>query len=155
AGELLAALTAPTSSPVASVGSAVIDRVPGPLKDAAIALFGTADKLALVVSIALVIAGLAAVGGLLERRRPPLGAVLTGLLGLLGALAALTRADASPFSALPAAAAGLVAVLALRHLLSFVDRPAPRAVARGDREASPVVGHGGAVTAYSRRRFVA
>jgi DMSO/TMAO reductase YedYZ molybdopterin-dependent catalytic subunit len=171
AGELLAALLSPTSSPVASVGSAVINRVPGWLKDWAISVFGTSDKLALVVSVGIVLAVLAAVAGLAESRRPPLGSIALGLLAVLGALAALTRADAGSLSVLPAAVAGLVSVLALRCLLRLLA-PSPVAVVTGRREAGSDVGpreagsdvglkEAGsdvgprmAVTGYSRRRFL-
>ncbi|MBA3373736.1 MAG: oxidoreductase, partial [Euzebyaceae bacterium] len=43
-GELLAGLLPGASSPVVSVGNAVIDAVPAPVKDLAISIFGLADK---------------------------------------------------------------------------------------------------------------
>ena len=47
-GELTASLVSPTVSPVTAVGGAVIDTVPPGVKEWAISLFGTADKVALV-----------------------------------------------------------------------------------------------------------
>ncbi|WP_146363298.1 molybdopterin-dependent oxidoreductase [Arthrobacter yangruifuii] len=120
AGELLAAGVSPSLSPVSGVGSVVIDAVPGPVKDAAIALFGTADKAALLVGMGLVIA-LAAVGaGLLELRRPPLGAAVLGLFGAAGLAAVLSRQQFSILALLPPVAAGAVAVLVLRALTARI-----------------------------------
>ncbi len=72
-GELTAALIAPQASPFAAIGSALIDLAPSWAKDAAIALFGTNDKLALLVGIAIVLILVAAGAGLLELWRPPWG----------------------------------------------------------------------------------
>src|SRR5215218_8509061 len=63
-GELVAALVSPAVSPLTAVGGAVIDVVPSGLKDWAIAVFGTADKLALLAGMVLVIAALGAVAGI-------------------------------------------------------------------------------------------
>ncbi|MBF0816509.1 molybdopterin-dependent oxidoreductase [Microbacterium paludicola] len=116
-GEALAALLAPRASPFAAIGSALIDLAPAWAKDAAIALFGTADKIALLVLIGAVLLGVAAVAGLLERRRAPWGAVLAAALGVLGAIAAVTRADAGVFTPVPSIIAGAVAAVTLTLLL--------------------------------------
>ena len=50
AGELTAALLVPTGSPFTVIGAAAIDLAPTWAKDAAIALFGTADKIAFNLS---------------------------------------------------------------------------------------------------------
>ena len=68
-GELTASLVSPTVSPVTAVGGAVIDTVPPGVKEWAISVFGTADKVALLGGMALVIAALAALAGVLEVRR--------------------------------------------------------------------------------------
>ena len=44
AGHVVAALTDPASSPVLAVGSSVIDLTPTPVKEWAVAQFGTKDK---------------------------------------------------------------------------------------------------------------
>ncbi|MFG6402903.1 molybdopterin-dependent oxidoreductase [Microbacterium sp. P04] len=116
-GELLAGLFAPASSPFAAVGSALIDLAPPFAKETAIALFGTDDKTALIVLIGLVAIVLAAVGGVLEARRPPWGRVLAVAFGAVGAVAAATRADASLLSWAPSLAAGAVAAIALQMLI--------------------------------------
>ena len=91
-GELSAALIAPESSPFAAIGGALIDAAPPWAKDAAIALFGTADKIALLTGIALVLLAVAAGAGILDLRRPPWGRVVFIVIGLVGAVAAMTRA---------------------------------------------------------------
>ncbi len=114
--ELTAALLAPTSSPLLVVGALVIDLVPGWVKDAVIALFGTADKVVLLVSLALVIAILAALAGALERRRPPWGRALVAALGVIGVIAAATRANTGQLAAVPSLVAIVIAVLVLGWL---------------------------------------
>lgn len=115
--ELLAGLIAPTGSPVLVVGSALIDLAPPWAKDAAIALFGTADKAALVVGICLVLAAAAALVGVLEVRRPPLGRVLLGLGAIAGVAAAITRSGGGMLDVVPPVAAAVFAAIALRLLL--------------------------------------
>src|SRR5690606_9838996 len=62
-GELVAGMFTPASSPFAVVGAALIDLAPSWAKDAAIALFGTADKIALLGGILLVVLALGALAG--------------------------------------------------------------------------------------------
>jgi DMSO/TMAO reductase YedYZ molybdopterin-dependent catalytic subunit len=119
AGELSAALLSPSLSPVSAVGSVVIDAMPGPVKDWAIGLFGTADKAAFLVAMAAVIAVLAAAAGILELRRPPAGAVAVALFGAAGLVAVLTRSQMSLLSLVPPLVAAAVGLAVLR---AFVDR---------------------------------
>ena len=72
-GHLAATLVAPASSPVLVVGSTLIDLTPAPVKMAAINSFGTADKPLLVVLVTIGTVGLAALAGVVSRRRPTLG----------------------------------------------------------------------------------
>lgn len=120
AGELAAALVAPQSSPIAAIGSALIDLAPSWAKDLVIAVFGTSDKLALLALIGLVLIALGAAAGLLQRTRPPWGAVLAGLLGAVGILAAVTREHPDPLAALPSLLAGAVGAVCVH---GFVRRP--------------------------------
>jgi len=143
-GEVLAALFAPRASPVAAVGSALIDLAPAWAKDLAIAAFGTSDKIALLAGIAVVLAAAAAGAGALQARRPPWGAALLAALGLLGAAAVATRADASALSALPALAAGATAAAVL---VVLVRRAPGRGPAAPRRAPGP--------HALSRRSFLA
>ena len=55
AAELVALLVARESSPILAVGSFVIDIVPQPFKEFAIATFGEYDKIALLVGLALAV----------------------------------------------------------------------------------------------------
>ena len=106
---LVAAVTDPSRSPLVAVGSLVIDLAPTPVKEAAVAWFGTADKPLLLGGLALVILVLAVVCGVLARRRPVLGAALAAVLGLVAAGAALTRPGAGAVDALPGLVGALVA----------------------------------------------
>ena len=104
----MAVVVAPASSPVAAIGAALIDIAPPWAKDTAIALFGTADKIALIVGIALVMLVLAALAGWLQSRRPPWGVVLIAAFGVTGAIVAATRPGAGALAWLPALVAGTV-----------------------------------------------
>ena len=140
AGHLGAGFLSPASSPVLAIGSTVIDLTPTPVKEWAIATFGTADKAILQGSVLVVTLALSAVAGLLARRRMPLAiGVIVLLTGLAGA-AALLRPAARPLDVLPALVAMAVGVATLVWLAGLA-RIAP--VARDDAEA-----------ATSRRRFL-
>ncbi|MEW1820279.1 molybdopterin-dependent oxidoreductase [Arthrobacter sp. NPDC080031] len=129
AGELLAGFLSPTVSPVTALGGVVIDAVPGWAKELAVNLFGTADKLALIVSIALVTLVLAAVAGLLEYRRKGAGLALALLAGAAGLAAVLTRAQAAPTAAIAPVVATIITMLFLRLLIQRLEtwRPVPEA----------------------------
>lgn len=129
-GELVAGLLAPASSPAAAVGSTLIDLAPSWAKDAAIALFGTADKIALLAGIGLVLLLLAAVAGWAEVRHPPAGVVVVAAFGVVGAVAAVTRAGAGSLAWLPSVVAGVTGAAALWLLARMLRRPR----ARADRE---------------------
>jgi DMSO/TMAO reductase YedYZ molybdopterin-dependent catalytic subunit len=114
--ELVAIVTGPLTSPGIAVGGAIIDLVPEPLKQFAISLFGTYDKLALQIGT-IVLLVLAGVGlGFLARRRLgiALGAVVA--FALLGLVSALTRYDAGWTALFPSALAGAAGVLTLKTL---------------------------------------
>ncbi|MCT9819763.1 molybdopterin-dependent oxidoreductase [Microbacterium sp. W1N] len=132
-GQLAAAFLSPAAGPIAVVGSALIDLAPAWAKDTAIALFGTADKIALVVGITLVLLAVAAAAGALEARRPPLGRLVFVLLGVAGVVAAVTRADAGGLAAVPSIIAGGAAAITVMHLA----RLARAAHSRGPVGATP------------------
>ncbi len=122
--ELVAGVLAPRASPVVVVGSLLIDLAPPWAKDAAIALFGTADKAALLVGIGIVLLVLAGVAGILHTWRPLAARLLVVAGGVFGIVAAMTREGASVLDAVPATAATVAAALGLGFLLS--RRPAAR-----------------------------
>ncbi|MGQ7297227.1 molybdopterin-dependent oxidoreductase [Quadrisphaera sp. KR29] len=117
AAQLVAALVRPEAAPVLAIGSAFIDRVPPWLKDAAIRLFGTNDKLVLLGSMAVVIAVLAALAGVAERWRRGVGLALVVLFGAVAVGAAVTRAGAGAYDAAPSVLGFAVGGVALRLLV--------------------------------------
>jgi DMSO/TMAO reductase YedYZ molybdopterin-dependent catalytic subunit len=112
--EAAALIVAPAASPLLAVGSLVIDLVPGWTKDLVIALFGTNDKLVLLVCLGILVALLAGVIGVLEYRRPPWGIIGLVLVGGIATIAVTTRAQASGIWALPTVLGMIGGVLVLR-----------------------------------------
>jgi DMSO/TMAO reductase YedYZ molybdopterin-dependent catalytic subunit len=105
AGHLAAALADPASSPVLAVGSQVVDLTPTPLKEWAIRTFGSHDKDVLVGSVVLGLLLLAALAGVLARRRfVPGGALLVVLVAIPAVVAERV---------LPSLIAGVVGIAAL------------------------------------------
>lgn len=144
--ELMAAVIGPLSGPVVAVGSAAIDLTPVPVKDFAIAHFGTHDKSALLTGILVVLVVLAAAAGAVAVRR--LAAGLAGLVvvGALGLVAALTRPAAGPDDALPTlagiAAAAVVLTVLVRRAGGSRPRPARAGVAAAPAPATAMRGTG-------------
>ncbi|MEL7976072.1 molybdopterin-dependent oxidoreductase [Isoptericola sp. F-RaC21] len=119
--ELVAAFVAPSSSPVLAAGGAVVDGVPGWLKDLAVSWFGTADKAVLLATMGVVALAGAALAGFLERRRPPWGSVLLGAVGVVAAVLAAQRPGANVAWALPSLVGVVVAIALLSALLRRVE----------------------------------
>ena len=114
--ELLAVLTGGRSAPLVAVGGVVVDAVPGAVKDFAVRVFYTYDKIALLVGTALFVAAFAAAVGVLALRRLAYGLAGVVLLGVVGAVAAVTRHGAGWTAVLPSlvgalAGAGVLAAL--------------------------------------------
>jgi len=116
--QLLATFFSPAADVRNSVGSAVIDLTPGPVKEWAIQTFGTADKLFLAVMVLVVIAAVAAVTARWERSRIPVGslAILAG--GAAGCAAVLARPGAGIADLIPTIAGVGCAIAVLRFLTS-------------------------------------
>ncbi|MEU7976733.1 molybdopterin-dependent oxidoreductase [Micromonospora sp. NPDC049089] len=110
--EPVAVLTGPRSAPLVAVGGVVVDAVPESLKQLAIDLFGTADKIALLVGTAVLLGGFAALFGVLAVRRLAFGLAGIAAFGAIGVAAALTRSGADLADALPSlVGAGLGALV--------------------------------------------
>ncbi|MCP2263794.1 molybdopterin-dependent oxidoreductase [Promicromonospora thailandica] len=133
--ELVAALVAPGSSTLFAGGAAVVDAVPGWLKDFAVQWFGTADKAVLLGTMGVVLAVGAALAGWAELRRPPLGSQLIGAVGVIGAVVAVLRPEATPLWALPSLVGIGGAVIALRAAAARL-RPEPDLRRTPDRDAA-------------------
>lgn len=117
-GELVAAPIDPAAAPFLVLGDTMVDRTPSALREFAIERFGTHDKQALFASMAVVTALLAVVVGLLERRRPPYGALIPVVLGIPVCGAALQRPNATVWFAAPTVLGVAAGIAVLRVLLS-------------------------------------
>ncbi|RZU62633.1 molybdopterin-dependent oxidoreductase [Zhihengliuella halotolerans] len=140
--EALSVFFAAASAPLVSIGGAFIDIIPPWVKDAAIALFGIYDKIALFATMFLVVLILAAGIGLLARkhRSAALGAVV--ILGIGSSLVVVSRSGTTLIDVVPT----LVGTVAGAVVLWALARLAQRA-AGGSVEAA-------ADDATGRRRFL-
>ncbi|MET8087838.1 molybdopterin-dependent oxidoreductase [Micromonospora sp. NPDC005237] len=149
--EPVAVLTGPRSAPLVAVGGVVVDAVPEPLKQFAIDVFGTADKIALLIGTALLLGAFAALLGMVAVRRLALGLAGIAAFGVVGVAAALTRPGADVFDALPSLVGGGLGALVLWLFIAgpfeldpwpwtppATSRPAtPPAAGRGEWPVSP------------------
>ena len=90
-GHLVAGFVSPESSPVLAVGSTVIDLTPTPVKEWAVAQFGTADKPILIGSVAIGTLLIAGGIGFVARSHRTLGLALLGALAMTSVFAAVLR----------------------------------------------------------------
>ncbi len=141
-GHLVAGLVSPEASPVLAVGSTVIDATPTPVKEFAVATFGTADKPILIGSVAIVTLLVAGAIGLVARSRRTLGLSLVGALALASVVAAALRPTSTPADLLPGFVTAIVGVLAMGWLLGLLD-------GIGAADADPTTGAGPVNTAYA------
>ncbi|MFJ6533652.1 molybdopterin-dependent oxidoreductase [Microbacterium sp. NPDC091662] len=118
--ELFALLFARAASPILAVGGFVIDIVPQPFKEFAIATFGEYDKIALLAGLGLAVLIASAIAGILQLVRPPLGVIALVIAGALSTAAIVTRAAVAPLAFLPpvlgTVAGSFVLVLLCRRL---------------------------------------
>ena len=133
-------------APLDAVGSEFIDHTPRWLKQLAIDLFGTDDKLALRVGMVVTIAALACLAGALARKRPASGAAVIAAAGIAGAIVAAGRPGESAAAAVPALVAAVVGAALLWWLGTWVRRSDP-AADRPTESAAPA--------GWDRRRFMA
>lgn len=118
--ELIAGLVATAPSLVEGLGNWVIDNVPPPVKDLAISLFGTNDKLVLLISIAIVTIVIGAVVGSFGRDRFWIPVATFVGFGVLATLAAIRDPQVDLLSAaVPAVVAVVVGLATLRMLYTI------------------------------------
>ncbi|QYH35139.1 molybdopterin-dependent oxidoreductase [Salinibacterium sp. M195] len=112
--EFFAVFISPASSPVLAVGSLVIDLAPSWLKDLTIALFGTNDKIVLLLCVGLLVLVLAVAIGIVEYARPSWGVILLVFVGVIATIAVTTRAQATASWPMPTVLGVVAGVLVLR-----------------------------------------
>jgi DMSO/TMAO reductase YedYZ molybdopterin-dependent catalytic subunit len=120
--ELLGAFFTARATPLVALGSTFIDFTPPWLKDFAIATFGTNDKAALFVGMALTISVLACVLGVVAYRKWILGALGVLFMGAVIVACVVTRAGVGPADAVPAVAGTLAGLVVLRRLTATLWR---------------------------------
>ncbi len=143
-GLLLAAIL-DVNSPLDSVGSEFIDRIPKWLKIRAVDWFGTNDKLALRIGMVVTIAIIALGIGLLSRKWPKVGPVAIGLFGVFGALVAVGRPDQGVSSAVPALTGALVGSALIWYLIGLIRLSDP---------AQEISGRSRTPRSWNRRHFM-
>nr|WP_223198575.1 molybdopterin-dependent oxidoreductase [Solihabitans fulvus] len=148
AGHLVAGFVGLSASPYLAVGNTAIDLTPLPLKDFAVRTFGTHDKLVLLSGMALVIAVLALVAGVISRRSPLPGTILAVLLGLVGVAAVFNRPDTGQLGVFAPVVSLAVGVVVFRYLHGLAMRRA----LDDQSSAEPATGIGD--QAPSRRTFL-
>lgn len=158
--ELFALLFARAASPILAVGGFVIDIVPQPFKEFAIATFGEYDKIALLAGLGLAVVIASAIAGVLQLVRPPLGVVALLIAGVLSTAAIVTRAGVPPLAFLPPVLGTLVGCFVLIILFRRLRGWRASAVALASREDSEdetqpdsAVDVPGAPKELNRRRF--
>ena len=115
--ELIGAFFSTRSAPLIALGSTFIDFTPAWLKDFAIDTFGTNDKLALFVGMAVTIIVLAAILGYLAWRRWIFGVAGVLFMGAVMVAAVISRAGASALDAVPSVIGTLAGLAALRWMI--------------------------------------
>jgi DMSO/TMAO reductase YedYZ molybdopterin-dependent catalytic subunit len=123
--QLVAGLTGALGSPIDAIGEVAINHTPIPVKEFAIAHFGSRDKDALVTGILAVLILAAAVAGALAVRRLWQGLTVLALFGAAGVYAALSQPAAAGTDIFPTLAGMAVAAAALVILARSVRAAFP------------------------------
>lgn len=150
--EFIARAMGEASAPALILGQALIPLLPTVLIKSAIALFGTQDKLALIITIIAGGAGLGALIGWIGARRRGLALVLLIGVGLLPAVLTLTTGSAvtSTLPSLGGVAAGTAVFLIL---LRIADATTSTAIDAGLPDDGPSAGGLGEPAPPDRRAF--
>ncbi|WP_334149591.1 molybdopterin-dependent oxidoreductase [Microbacterium sp.] len=137
--EVFALVFARAASPILAVGGFVIDIVPQPFKEFAIATFGEYDKIALLAGLGLAVVIASAIAGILQLIRPPLGVIALIIAGALSTAAIVTRAGVQPLAFLPPVlgtlAGSFILVLLIRRLRAWRDSVLPAKASSGTQAA--------------------
>ena len=120
--ELVGAFFTARATPVIALGSTFIDFTPSWLKDFAIATFGTNDKLALFVGMAVSILILACILGIVAYRKWALGVAGVLLMGAVIVASVVTRAGVKPLDAIPSLIGTMAGLIVLRILVTRLWR---------------------------------
>jgi DMSO/TMAO reductase YedYZ molybdopterin-dependent catalytic subunit len=123
--ELLAGLVVSVPSLVESLGNWVIDNVPQPVKEWAIATFGTADKPILLAGIIVVTLVIGSVVGVVARDRFWMATLVFVAFGLIALAAAATDPQVSPIFAATSAGLAAVAGVGTLRMLYTIGQPKP------------------------------
>lgn len=116
--QLAAAFFSPAADARTSVGTAVINLTPGPVKEWAIQTFGTSDKTFLTIMVVAVVLAAVAVAAVWERSRIPLGSLAIAAGGGAGMAAVLARPGAGVPDVIPTLLGAACGIAALRFLTS-------------------------------------
>lgn len=128
AAEIVAAVSASMRSPILDVGDRIIEITPVSIERRAIAWLGTADKPALLIGTAVILAVIGAVLGVTAiRGRRGIAAAGAAAVGLVGVWASQTSARPAPWWALLPSVVGTAVAIAILGFLSRGPRPAPTA----------------------------
>ena len=127
--QLAAGITGALGSPIDAIGEVAINHTPIPVKEFAIAHFGSRDKDALVTGILVILVLAAAVAGALAVRRIRHGLAVLALFSVAGVAAAVSQPDATATDVLPTLA-GMAAATAALVILVRAARAAFRPTSR-------------------------
>ncbi|HWU47130.1 MAG TPA: molybdopterin-dependent oxidoreductase [Humibacter sp.] len=120
--EIVAALVGAPSSPLFAVGSWIVDLAPPGFKEWIISVFGTDDKAMLFICLGGALLVVAALIGLLEFRRPPLGLIGLGVIAAIATLLVVTRSGATVWWAAPTLIGSIIGILALQAAIQRLNR---------------------------------
>ena len=150
---LVSAFIRPQASPIIAVGGQAINLTPTPVKEFAVAHFGTNDKTMLLGGMYVTIALLAMVIGWLARRKLIIGVIGLGAFGVLGAFVALIQPASRTTDAIPALVGGVAGVAAIIWLVTQAG-PAAATPATGWMEDDPAQSPAGVTGGVDRRKFL-
>ena len=148
--ELTAAVTGPNGAPVTAVGETAINLTPVPVKEFAIAHFGTHDKAVLVAGILMLLAAFAALIGVLAVRRLAYGLAALAVFAAVGVAAAVSQGGG--LNVVPTLAGTAVAAATLVLMVRAIRGTARREIAGPAGGPGLAGGPGG--KGLERRRFL-